>query len=69
MYGMPAEGPGVMVIFDVTDPGAAAAISGVVIANDVLRNVKFMRLLTREEVTDVRQIACKVNAAYKPPGQ
>ena len=69
MYGMPAEGPGVMVIFDVPDPGAAAAISGVVIANDVLHNVKLMRLLTMEEVTHVRQIASKVNAAYKPPGQ
>jgi uncharacterized protein with GYD domain len=69
MYGMPAEGPGVMVIFDVTDPGAAAAISGVVIANDVLHNVKLMRLLTMEEVTHVRQIASKVNAVYKPPGK
>jgi len=69
MYGMPAEGPAVLVIFDVTDPGAAAAISGVVIANGVLHNVKLMRLLTMEEVTHVRQIASKVNAAYKPPGQ
>ena len=69
MYGMPAEGPGVLVIFDVPDPGAAAAISGVVIANSVLHNVKLMRLLTMDEVTHVREIASKVNAAYKPPGQ
>jgi uncharacterized protein with GYD domain len=69
MYGMPAEGPGVLVIFDVPDPGAAAAISGVTIANNVLHNVKLMRLLTMEEVAHVRQIAGKVNAAYKPPGQ
>jgi uncharacterized protein with GYD domain len=68
MYGIPAEGPGVLVIFDVTDPGAAAAISGVVIAADVLHNVKLTRLLTMEEVAHVRQIASKVNAAYKPPG-
>ena len=29
-YGTAVEGPGVLVIFDVPDPGAAAAISGVV---------------------------------------
>ena len=68
MYGMPAEGPGVLVIFDVTDPGGAAAISGVVIANNVLHNVKLSRLLTMEEVAHVRKIASKANAAYAPPG-
>jgi len=30
-YGTPAEGPGALVIFDVPAPGAAAAISGVVV--------------------------------------
>lgn len=69
MYGMPAEGPGVLVIFDVPDPGAAAAISGVVISASVLHNVKLTRLLTMEEVAHVRQIASKAHAAYKPPGQ
>jgi uncharacterized protein with GYD domain len=68
MYGMPAEGPGVLVIFDVPEPGAAAAaIAAVVISAGVLHNVKLVRLLTMEEVTHVRQIASKVNAAYKPP--
>jgi len=70
MYGMPAEGPGVLVIFDMPEPGSgAAAVAGVVIATGVLHNVKLMRLLTMEEVTHVRQIASKVHAAYKPPGQ
>ena len=70
MYGMPAEGPGVLVIFDVPEPGAAAAaISGIVIAEGVLHNVKLSRLLTMEEVGHVRQIASKVHASYKPPGQ
>jgi uncharacterized protein with GYD domain len=69
MYGMPAEGPGVLVIFDVADPGAAAAISGVVIATEVLHNVKLTRLLTMEEVTHVRHLAGKAHAAFKPPGQ
>jgi len=69
MYGMPAEGPGVLVIFDMPEPGAgAAAIAGVVIATGTLHNVKLTRLLTMEEVANVRQVASKVHAAYKPPG-
>ena len=68
MYGMPAEGPGVLVIFDVPDPNAAAAISGVVIATGALHNVKLLRLLTMDEVGQVRQLASKAHAAYKPPG-
>src|SRR5262249_3881040 len=47
-YGTPADGPGVLVIFDVPDPGAAAAISGVVVAAEVLQNVKLTRLLTQD---------------------
>ena len=69
MYGMPAEGPGVLVIFDMPDPVAAASISGVVIATDTLHNVKLTRLLTMEEVAHARQIGGKVRAAYKAPGQ
>lgn len=69
MYGMPAEGPGVMAIFDVPDPGAAAAISGVVIAAGALHNVKVLRLLTQEEVIHVRQTANKLRGAYVAPGQ
>jgi uncharacterized protein with GYD domain len=68
MYGMPAEGPGVLVIFDVPDPNAAAAISAVVIAEGVLHNVKVLRLLTMDEVVHVRQLAGKAKAAYVPPG-
>ena len=33
LYSTVANGPGVLVIFDVPDPGAAPAISGVVIAS------------------------------------
>lgn len=68
MYGMPAEGPGVLTIVDVPDPGAAAALSAVVIAEGVLHNVKVLRLLTMEEVIHVRQTAAKAKAAYVPPG-
>ena len=40
MYSVPADGPGVMVIFDVADPSAAPAITGVVVAAGALHNVK-----------------------------
>jgi len=69
MYGMPAEGPGVMVIFDVPEPGtAAAAITGIVVATGVLQNVKLARLLNMEEVTHIRQLANKVQGTFKTPG-
>ena len=69
MYGVPADGPGVLAIFDVPDPGAAAAISGVVIAAGGLHNVKLTRLLTQDEVTHVRQKASQLRGSYKPPGK
>lgn len=69
MYGMPAEGPGVMAIFDVPDPSAAAAISGVVVESGALQNVKLSRLLTQEELVHVRQTASKLRSAYRPPGK
>jgi len=68
MYSTPADGPGVLVIFDVPDPGAAPAIVGVVVAAGTLQNVKLMRLLTQDEVMQVRQKASKLRAAYSPPG-
>jgi uncharacterized protein with GYD domain len=67
-YGMPVEGPGVLTIFDVPEQSSAAAIAGLVVAADTLKNVKLMRLLTQEEVMEVRQKANKLKAAYSPPG-
>src|SRR5271170_6887974 len=69
MYSTGAEGPGVLAIFDVPDPAAAAAISGVVVAGGAVHNVKLTRLLTQEEVAHVRQTAAKLRGAYKPPGK
>ena len=69
MYSTPADGPGVLAIFDVPDPGAAAAISGVVVASGALHNVKLTRLLTQDEVIHVRQKASQLRGAYKPPGK
>ncbi len=69
MYSTPADGPGVLAIFDVPDPSAAPAISGVVVASGALHNVKLTRLLTQEEVVHVRQTAAKLRGAYKAPGK
>jgi uncharacterized protein with GYD domain len=68
MYSTPAEGPGVLVIFDVPDPSSAPAIVGVVVAAGTLHNVKLTRLLTQDEVVQVRQKAAKLRAVYSPPG-
>jgi uncharacterized protein with GYD domain len=68
MYSTPADGPGVLVIFDVPDPSVAPAITGVVVASGAIQNVKLTRLLTQEEVVKVRQTASKLRAAYTPPG-
>lgn len=68
MYSTVAEGPGAMVIFDVSDLAMAPAISGVAIASGSVQNVKLMRLLSQEEVVGVRQKAKQIRGAYKPPG-
>jgi uncharacterized protein with GYD domain len=69
MYSTPAEGPGVLAIFDVPEPDAAAAISGVVVASGALHHVKLTRLLTQDEVIQVRKKASQLRGAYKPPGK
>ncbi len=69
MYSTPADGPGVLAIFDVPEPDAAAAISGVVVASGALHHVKLTRLLTQDEVIHVRKKASQLRGAYKPPGK
>ena len=69
MYSTAANGPGVLVIFDVPDPNVAPAISGVVTASGALQNVELKRLWTPDEITQVRQAATKIRGAYKPPGK
>ena len=69
MYSTAAEGPGVLVIFDVPDPAAASAIAGVAVAGGAIHNLKLTRLITQEEVGHVRQKAREVRAAYKAPGK
>ncbi|MDN5002061.1 GYD domain-containing protein [Bradyrhizobium sp. GCM10027634] len=68
MYSVAADGPGVLVIFDVPDPSVAPAISGLTVATGALQNVKLTRLFTQDEIKQVRQNAVKLRGAYKPPG-
>ena len=68
-YSVPADGPGVLVIFDVPEPDSAAAISGIVVAAGTLHHVQLKRLLTQDEVVQVRQKAVKLLSAYTPPGK
>lgn len=68
MYSTPADGPGVLVIFDVPDPNAASAICGIVVASGAMQNARLRRLLTQDEVMRVRQKASQLRQAYKPPG-
>jgi uncharacterized protein with GYD domain len=69
MYNYPAEGPGVMVIFDVPDPDMAASIAGVAVAGGAVQNLKLTRLLTQDEVKNVQQKARQIRSAYKAPGK
>lgn len=68
MYSTAAEGPGVLVIFDVPDPSAAPAISGTVVASGAIHNVNLMRLWTQDEIMQVRQKAVELRGKYVPPG-
>jgi len=68
MYSSASDGPGVLVIFDVPDPRAAPAISGLTVTAGTLHNVKLTRLFTQDEVKQVRQNAAKLRSSYSPPG-
>jgi uncharacterized protein with GYD domain len=68
MYSTAAEGPGVLVIFDVPDPNSAPAISGTVVAAGAIHNVHLTRLWTQDEIMQVRQKAVQLRGSYKPPG-
>ena len=69
MYSMAADGPSGMLIFDVSDPAAAPAIAGVVVAGGGVQNVKLTRLMTPDEVADVREKGRQIRSAYKAPGK
>src|SRR6516165_2298693 len=61
------EGPGVVIIFE-ADPIAAAAINVVGMAGGALMNVKFTRLWSDEDVTEMRKKQAEIEGSYAPPG-
>ena len=69
LYNFPAEGPGVMIIFDVPDPEMAPALMAVAFAGGAIQNIKLTRLLTQDELKSIQQKGRKLRAAYKPPGK
>jgi len=69
MYGYPADGPGVMVIFDVADPEMAPAIAGVAMAGGAIQSPTLTRLLLPDELRKVQQNARNIRSAYKAPGK
>lgn len=69
MYSTAAEGPGVMVIIDIPEPNAAVAISGVAVAAGAAKDVKFFRLISQDEVVEIRKKAAQLRKAYKPPSK
>jgi uncharacterized protein with GYD domain len=69
MYARTPNGPGVMLIFDVSDPDMAPAMTGVAVSAGTIQNVELTRLFTMEEVASVRKKAGQLHSAYKPPGK
>jgi uncharacterized protein with GYD domain len=67
MYGKASNGPGVMVIFDVSDPAMAPAICGTVVASGAVQNVEMTRLFTMDEINGIREKARRLRGAYTPP--
>jgi len=69
MYGRASHGPGVMLIFDVTDPAMAPAVTGVAVSAGSIQNPHLTRLFTMDEIAGIRGKAKQIRDAYKPPGQ
>ena len=69
LYGRAANGPGVLLIFDVPDPATAPAMVGVAVAAGAIQNPELTRLFTMEEIADIRQKARQLYGVYKPPGR
>lgn len=69
LYGTSANGPGVMVIFDVADPEMAVATAGTAVESGALQNCRMTRLFTSDEMNRIRQKRRQIAGAYRPPGQ
>ena len=62
-----SDGPGVVIIFE-AEAIAAAAVNAVGVAGGALMDVKFTRLWTDEEVTEIRKKRAEIEKSYSPPG-
>src|SRR6516162_6053244 len=62
-----SDGPGVVIIFE-AEAIAAAAVNAVGVAGGALMDVKFTRLWTDEEVTEIRKKRAEIEKSYAPPG-
>ena len=69
MYGTVRNGPGAMLIIDVSDPQAASIISGVIKSSGAVENVQMNRLLVMDEIVQIRTKAAEIAGSYKSPGQ
>jgi hypothetical protein len=58
-----------MVMFDVTDPAMAPAVTGAAVSAGTVQNVQLTRLFAMEEIAGIRQKAGHIRGAYMPPGQ
>src|SRR2546430_12587091 len=67
MYSVAADGPGVLVIFDVPDPGAAPAISGLTVTAGNPPNRKTTRAFPPEQVQKGRPTAGEPASLFTPP--
>jgi uncharacterized protein with GYD domain len=68
-FGRTANGPGAMAIFETDDPAVPPAMVSVAASSGMLENVRLERLLTQEELFNIRQSAQKIAGVYKAPGQ
>jgi uncharacterized protein with GYD domain len=69
MYGRVENGPGALVIFECGDPAMVPAIAGVAMSSGNIQNLHLQRLVTQEEIVNIRRNAATIASAYKPPGQ
>ena len=61
MYSTAANGPGVLVIFDVPDPNSAPRYQALSSQPAPIHNVNLTRLWTQDEITKVRQKAARAS--------
>jgi uncharacterized protein with GYD domain len=64
-----ANGPGALVIFETDNPAVPPALVSVAASSGILQNVRLERLLTQDELPNIRQSAQKIAEVYKTPGR